>query len=147
MGYDGTSGPRHLRQLLGTPSPPSLSASASIGPPNGRSSIPWNRKLCPKVSSAFPRVRTTEHRRSHSGTAASRQNAARLRQRCRLPSLPLQSVHPSVRLHLLPSLPPSLVHVAQINNFFPPLLPLFLFGNDVVWPRPPSRPPPPLCVA
>ena len=63
------------------------------------------------------------------------------------PSFPPSPVSPPVSPSASASLPPSLVHVAQINNFFPPLLPLFLFGNDVVWPRPPSRPPPPLCVA
>ena len=54
--------------------PRPLSPSARVprsDPPNGRSSIPWNRKLCPKVSRAFPRVRTTEQRRSHGGTAAA----------------------------------------------------------------------------
>ena len=117
-GHDGTSVPGHLRQPLGTSVPPlSPSAGAPLGPSKWEKFHPLEPKVCPKVSSAFPRVRTAEQRRSRSGTAAKTVRAC---------------ANAAVCICL--PLPPSLVHVAQINNFFPPLLSSFsammLFGRD-----------------
>ena len=90
-GHDGTS------LFPGTSAsslePISLSAGAPLGTSKWEKFHPLEPKVCPKVSSAFPRVRTAEQRRSEPRRNCCRQKrCARLRQR---------------RLHLPPS--PSLV--------------------------------------
>ena len=76
--------PGHLRrQLLGTHVPPiPLSAGAPLGTSKWEKFHPLEPKVCPKVSSAFPRVRTAEQRRSE-----PRRNCCR-QKRCALAPTP-----------------------------------------------------------